>query len=256
MVWWPKPLITPDFFCLFSAPPRQQFCFPGGYPNQYLREPSRDSRKLDLMLLILTVVRGYTCNGVRRFCAFWTYAGPEWTKFPESVALCVSHPRRLGQGASSLDSCRVKHVWIHTDVVPAVQCLHPHRPCARWVQLRFGCDVDVELGRACGEDTLACWSHLMMHQSVLLSMHARSHLHAVLGSFYLMGWSPSFWTIGNKILTGHVNEEKGGQEKTTAGMSSERRGRLTGLGSLQYSSCGCAGVVRIRGRLPSGFIMR
>lgn len=28
------------------------------------------------------------------------------------------------------------------------------------------------------------------------------------GSFYLMGWSPSFWTIGNKILTGHMDEKK------------------------------------------------
>ncbi|CAM9548040.1 unnamed protein product, partial [Hapterophycus canaliculatus] len=35
-------------------------------------------------------------------------------------------------------------------------------------------------------------------------------------SFYLMGWSPSFWTIGNTILTGHLKEGKGRQEDSAA----------------------------------------
>ncbi|CAM9240918.1 unnamed protein product [Ectocarpus sp. 12 AP-2014] len=29
-------------------------------------------------------------------------------------------------------------------------------------------------------------------------------------SFYLMGWSPTFWTIGNNILTGHLHQDGGG----------------------------------------------
>ncbi|CAN0250926.1 unnamed protein product, partial [Laminaria digitata] len=28
-------------------------------------------------------------------------------------------------------------------------------------------------------------------------------------SFYLMGWSPTFWTVGNGILTGHLDETDG-----------------------------------------------
>ncbi|CAM9338553.1 unnamed protein product [Scytosiphon promiscuus] len=47
-------------------------------------------------------------------------------------------------------------------------------------------------------------------------------------SFYLMGWSPSFWTIGNKILTGHVDEGKGEQEKTAADeISAQPKRKLT-----------------------------
>lgn len=37
-------------------------------------------------------------------------------------------------------------------------------------------------------------------------------------SFYLMGWSPTFWTIGNTILTGHLDEEAGGKEQQIVGM--------------------------------------
>ncbi|CAM9839174.1 unnamed protein product [Ectocarpus fasciculatus] len=35
-------------------------------------------------------------------------------------------------------------------------------------------------------------------------------------SFYLMGWSPSFWTIGNNILTGHLDEDGGEGKKKNA----------------------------------------
>ncbi|CAN0514629.1 unnamed protein product [Ectocarpus sp. 12 AP-2014] len=38
-------------------------------------------------------------------------------------------------------------------------------------------------------------------------------------SFYLMGWSPTFWTIGNNILTGHLHQDGGGgggKEKSAA----------------------------------------
>eukprot|EP00752_Nemacystus_decipiens_P012493 g11065.t1 len=36
-------------------------------------------------------------------------------------------------------------------------------------------------------------------------------------SFYLMGWSPTFWTIGNNILTGHLDEPQGENEKQIVG---------------------------------------
>eukprot|EP00903_Cladosiphon_okamuranus_P017870 g16445.t1 len=32
-------------------------------------------------------------------------------------------------------------------------------------------------------------------------------------SFYLMGWSPTFWTIGNDILTGHLDDPAGGKKQ-------------------------------------------
>lgn len=34
-------------------------------------------------------------------------------------------------------------------------------------------------------------------------------------SFYLMGWSPTFWTIGNEILTGHLNRQTDGSARVS-----------------------------------------
>lgn len=34
-------------------------------------------------------------------------------------------------------------------------------------------------------------------------------------SFYLMGWSPTFWTVGNEILTGHLDKQAGGSATGT-----------------------------------------
>ena len=33
------------------------------------------------------------------------------------------------------------------------------------------------------------------------------------GSFYLMGWSPAFWTVGKSFVTGHLDDAKKKEDK-------------------------------------------